>query len=492
MICKICPYYEDVIRKLLENKHNVTCLTPRYLSGVTRYDYETHHNIDFYFKNFINNNIRLDEATLNSFEKTEFNFLCNSDRLTYKNVPIKKRRLIFRSLLVYWLRHFNNNQYDLVLFGTTPHQMVDVIIWDIAKSKSIPACYVERALLFDTIFFRWNLTKVPAHDQRLNALDRNKLLTKFNSCNFQRNLDSNPYTTRSKKNAHTKNLFPNAGHLLRKSVSNFRRIWERKPNKYNLGTLSLLEPGDTFFDHYRFKLKKLLYDRSMFLAYQAMSQKPNMERDRFVLFGMQLQPERSSFPLAGNFDDQITAVKMLSESVPDEVTIYVKEHPKLLCNPNLTSFNYRDILYYDLLSSFRNVKLVDINVSTERLIEKAEAIFTLTGSVGWEGLLQGKKVGVFGSPWYGGCSAANRINSSRDIEDVLSKKVSKTNIQDEIKKFLITYSSFFIKGKAGITFADQSASNYHEFVSNFVNSIENYEGYKKNWDRLMRQISHRQ
>ena len=39
-----------------------------------------------------------------------------------------------------------------------------------------------------------------------------------------------------------------------------------------------------------------------------------------------------------------------------------------------------------------------IDVDSKDLIKNAKAVFTATGSVGWEALLQSKSVGVFGFP----------------------------------------------------------------------------------------------
>ncbi|MDC0563902.1 hypothetical protein OAP51_03790 [Alphaproteobacteria bacterium] len=213
---KICPYYEDTISKLQVSGCHITCMSDTKIASNFTYDYQKYHSLETYLSNFKNAAFDLDSGLIKSFETTEFNFICNSDRLAHTNVTIKKRRLIFRAILSYWFVELKKNKFDFILFRSTPHQLVDVIIWDLAKFFGIPCCYSERVLLTNKMFFRWDLRVLPNSDPMLNKLSINKLKIRYEKLCLPKVLTENPYTKRSKSNAHTQNLFPKGTQILKK------------------------------------------------------------------------------------------------------------------------------------------------------------------------------------------------------------------------------------------------------------------------------------
>ncbi|MDC0563901.1 hypothetical protein OAP51_03785 [Alphaproteobacteria bacterium] len=262
------------------------------------------------------------------------------------------------------------------------------------------------------------------------------------------------------------------------------RLLSNNKNKYDLGSISFLENKETFFSYYYFLINKILDDRRLYQIYQNLSSNIDLEVQNYVFFAMQVQPERSSYPLAGVFDDQITSIKMLSDSIPNNWKVFVKEHPKLLRNPNLTSKNYRSHEYYSFINSLPNVELVSIDVESKELIDNAQAVFTATGSVGWEALLQSKKVGVFGFPWYLGCSTIFEIRTKKDIKKLLDYSMSTELVDRSLMEYFITYSDLFFTGARDYNFTDKNDENYDFLVSNFAESIKNFKKYQKRWIKL--------
>ena len=119
---------------------------------------------------------------------------------------------------------------------------------------------------------------------------------------------------------------------------------------------------------------------------------PDLERP-FVFFPFHLQPELTTFPLGGKFVDQILALERLSELLPEGWLIYAKE--------NLHQSEYmRGQGFFDRLQQIKNLVMVPGEYSSKMLIEKSQWTATITGTVGWESIRLGKKVLVFGQPWY--------------------------------------------------------------------------------------------
>lgn len=96
--------------------------------------------------------------------------------------------------------------------------------------------------------------------------------------------------------------------------------------------------------------------------------------------------------------DQGSFQRMLAAALVEhpEATVLLKVHPEVLSG--------RKRGYFDLVEVGKNprVQILAEDVHPVTMIEQAEAIYTVTSQVGFEGLLWGKPVRVFGMPFYAG------------------------------------------------------------------------------------------
>jgi len=117
--------------------------------------------------------------------------------------------------------------------------------------------------------------------------------------------------------------------------------------------------------------------------------------------------------------EQIETIRNLAMSLPPGFRLYVKEHP---CN-----VNRRPAEFYRQLSRIPPVRLIDASHSVGSLIDDAQAVVTITGTVGWECLLRGKPVITLGRSYYGayeGCIAVRNWNElAAVIGDVVTGRV---------------------------------------------------------------------
>ena len=79
-----------------------------------------------------------------------------------------------------------------------------------------------------------------------------------------------------------------------------------------------------------------------------------------------------------------------------ESTILIKVHPEVMAGKKK---GYLDIA---ALRARQGIRVIEEDVHPVRLIEGARAIYTVTSQLGFEGLLWGKRVHVFGSSFYAG------------------------------------------------------------------------------------------
>ena len=147
---------------------------------------------------------------------------------------------------------------------------------------------------------------------------------------------------------------------------------------------------------------------------------PDLSKN-YVYVPLQVQPEATTAPHGGIFEDQLLMLQFLSRSIPDDWIIYVKENPTQLSYANSSSYLYRYPGYYKEIAGMRNTHLVPTDVSTFDLIENCKAVVTVTGTAGWEVLLRGKPSIVFGYPWYMDCEGVFKVSDALSCKEALRK-----------------------------------------------------------------------
>jgi len=147
------------------------------------------------------------------------------------------------------------------------------------------------------------------------------------------------------------------------------------------------------------------------LVYESMQTEVDFNK-KYVYVPLHLQPENSTNPLGGIFDDQILMVRTIAAALPPGWLIYVKESPMQWLFPQGNFGRYDG--YYQALCAIPSVRLVSIHTSTFKLIAGAQTIATLCSTAGFEALIRLKPVLVFGFAWYADCDGVLRV------DDVLS------------------------------------------------------------------------
>ena len=101
--------------------------------------------------------------------------------------------------------------------------------------------------------------------------------------------------------------------------------------------------------------------------------------DNYAFFGLHYQPEASTLVWAPFHVDQPSIIEQIAKSLPVGSWLYVKEHP--------ASVGRRPLSEYRRLRAIPHVKLISPNVNSHALIPNAACVVTITGTIGWEGLL---------------------------------------------------------------------------------------------------------
>lgn len=116
--------------------------------------------------------------------------------------------------------------------------------------------------------------------------------------------------------------------------------------------------------------------------------------ERFVVFFLHFQPERTSVPEGLSYSAQWLAIREVAQALPEGVKLVIKEHQAMFrrqLDPRT-----RDINFYDSIARLGNVVMAPLDFDTFALIDSSEAVITLTGTVGFEALIRKKPVVALG------------------------------------------------------------------------------------------------
>ena len=235
--------------------------------------------------------------------------------------------------------------------------------------------------------------------------------------------------------------------LLNFTSANFESDQKEKSRSFPTSNLSYLR-----FQYY--KLKTIVKKKRLYTTYKSMAILPENLTSDYVLCALQYQPEKSTCPLGGKFNDQLLMIKALRESLPSHVKIYVKEHPSQFIYDYARYGEYfRDRAYYQDILDVDNVFLIDMRTNIFDLIDHSLFIASVTGTICWEAVNRNKSALCFGHSWMTGCEGIYEILSYENLtKAVNSILITKQPINlDYVKLFAKTIFDFGFQAAVGGT-----------------------------------------
>lgn len=113
-----------------------------------------------------------------------------------------------------------------------------------------------------------------------------------------------------------------------------------------------------------------------------------LPRLRYAFFPLHTEPEVSLLVYGRPYVNQIEIIRMLAMSLPVDMMLVVKEHPWMVGKRTLAS--YRKML------EIPRVRLADPSLEARTLVQSADLVAVVTGSVALEAAMLGKPVITFG------------------------------------------------------------------------------------------------
>lgn len=340
----------------------------------------------------------------------------DADRFSFN---FMERQRHVRNLLRSWTACIELLKPDMVITPMLPHRVYDYTLWMLCKFMGIPFLvfnhtrFPGRYMLLDDFY---KIEDLYVGDYKLaleKSSDQMEIPEDIKDCFEKNKLDysvAKPAYMTSEDKIHM--LWNTPFKILKHTL--VRLIRERRDL---FGEKQLLKNWDDYYPYLkqssRISIEKSNYPINKYLKnyfknnkykkwlldyYESRTVKPDYS-EPYVIYFLHYQPEATTSPTGDIFVDQNLCIDILLKNLPKEYMVYVKEHPHQFLAHREGHTGRMAFQYDDLLKNPR-VKLISTTESSFDLIANCKAIGTVCGTVGWESIVRGKPVVLFGLSWY--------------------------------------------------------------------------------------------
>lgn len=176
------------------------------------------------------------------------------------------------------------------------------------------------------------------------------------------------------------------GRLLNSEKAKEYRLALRSTFAGNLNSLGR-SPASKYLTHLGFLIRR----RFTSIMQRKPIKVPPLNK-KSVFFPLHFHPEASTSIRAPEFLDEVSLLFFISSHLPEEITLYVKEHPSMA--------GLRSTAALKRISSLPNVVLLPSTFSTTKLIDECGLCVTLTSTAAFEALIRGRPAVVLGDVFF--------------------------------------------------------------------------------------------
>lgn len=388
--------------------------------------------------------------TLNSFSRDEewVKFASTSLKLLNRNdltgtFRYLEREVFLRATVLRVIDVLLERKPQLVVFGVTPHEFLPYVVQNVAGWLGIPSLFFQPSSLAPAMIARLSLREffVPhgysvgesSVGDHLRAVAQEKLNSLLQGTDpaymsIQRDRDLVVASPRHR-------------------VTNIRStlLWlfrDRFPTSVDLTGHN--HRHGIFSRGFKILATRSLQNTLKRRVFQ-LGEAP-MPDSPYCVFALHYEPERTSIPEGYPILFQGDAIAASRSLVPESHALVVKEHYSQQ-SAALRGFAGRSPLFYDLVENFQNTFFSPTQSKLIELVEGADCVFTLTGTIAIEAVLRGVRVGFYGSPWWEGLPGAMRITHTTTYGDLMAVPIPEVR---EVQGFIDSLvSSAMIPGLAG-------------------------------------------
>ncbi|MBY0403673.1 MAG: capsular biosynthesis protein [Cyanobacteria bacterium] len=298
-----------------------------------------------------------------------------------------------------------SNRVECLVLASIPHEGLDIILYKIAKFLNIPTLMFYQTNFPHRYMYCWEMGEFkhylsappkPNHTPfKLEKREKLFYMTDSNYLTLNRKFDT-------------------------------KVLWDIITDQF----FDKLFKGEYFelLERARYVIKYLDYQKYL-KNYDSLLEKSTTLQKPFVYFPMHYQPEMTTVGLGGVYSDQALALEQLSKLIPEDWVIYTKDH-------FIQSEYMRSDWFFMRLKAIKNLKFLPIETNTFDLIDQCEFVSTITGTVGWEAIKNGKNALIFGKPWYQGLPGIFQYKEGIKLDDILNHQVDITDVEQVANQYV--------------------------------------------------------
>jgi hypothetical protein len=346
----------------------------------------------------------------------------------------------FHHLTAYWSAVVEKLRPDVIVHSNLPHVVYDYVLYELAKKVGIPNVMLDVPSLPGRVHTVREIEKGPVFlesaYERLKA-EGEEPEPSPEARQYLRGIrgeysQGKPYYLRQ----HQRRDDQSRASLGWKSIVDHALSFWRWPQAVarTSGRLArpappnyLVQPGKPPYlsawspTRWQFYLwKRRLHVARLERSYARLSQTPPRD-EPYIFVPLHYQPEKTTSPQGGLFVHQHLMVERLSACLPAQWRIYVKEAAPQFMPAFRGGPASRPDDYYARLAAIPGVRLMPAGLDSFGLIDGAKATATVTGTAGWESLVRGKPVLLFGYGWYQSAEGVFATLSRRDLGLAMQK-----------------------------------------------------------------------
>lgn len=391
----------------------------------------------------------LSSSLIESMYECEVVFLKMIERIEmFKgHISYDERKRSYYNQLKFWDNFIKKEKITCFISSNIPHETYDFIIYSLCKLYNIPT-YSFFQIETDFVLLCTDIKKI---SQAPNlAIKEHHLISK----NYSRE-DFSPRAQRVYDKyvgkANSVPFYMNKKFRKLEIATNraiyFKRVLNKKRKPLGLFNKSTLRQIYFKLIEKRINIiKSKLLDRQ----YEKIAVAPDLTKP-YIYVPLHYQPELTTSPIAEVFVDQHLIINILSATVPENIQLYIKEHPA-------QKIYGRSSKYYTDILAYKNTVLVSKTFSSKQLISNSLAIATATGTAGWEALFKEKPVLLFGNSYYAGAKGTFQIKNEKGCKKALEEIISdkKTHTVNDTLAYLKALDLTAIIGNSDAYYQSQS------------------------------------
>jgi len=160
-----------------------------------------------------------------------------------------------------------------------------------------------------------------------------------------------------------------------------------------------------------------------------------LEEKKFVFYTLHMQPEASVDVVGVYYENQLNNIKNIWRVLPHDWYIVVKEHSNAIGN--------RPYNFFSEFLNIRNSILLNEKCDSHKIIDKSQAMFTVSGTIAYEAALKGKPAFTFSSIFFNKLKNCTHISLTtfRQIKN-FKQLLKMAEVENETKLSIEEFSKY--------------------------------------------------